>query len=639
MVGRITWRGVVCIGLLLVGALHPTSAGAVGWLLPTKAGLADAVEPEMRAVRVLIQPGPTTDTRQKWFEVEFTGGSHGLAWVIPAAGDAQLSWGARYALDHLDLATAMRMQAMADDLAEGSRQGWWGGDDACGADWGWQGNNGLGVVGQAAPMALPDAATVMYAGGPQSGSAWIAETGYVIDPGVRAAMDAHLTTGGSLVVLRFGPGADRATTRPIIVQSTTSPLTVPLRRSAGGSGGNVDVSVVVISDGRATPANMFDMDVVPLALDWFDGVSNYRDVLKEAAIAAGGRAWITERQATVATVAGATALAVGERAFFRPPLAWGGNVSWWAASPSPVISNLGCTFNGADVKDGRAFADLINSSQIPITDESVEVLEMASGLRAKLLAQEGIDRTNTSQALSSNITFYGWIRWGWSGLNALLSEIGVDGALAAASVDEQFCAPLRHVAANMAKPLELTRLVSRLSAGAIDRELVLRILPVDEPVSNARTCWAAEPPGNEDWGRLTLPGLGTWLVSEDSILPGQPPDRFDDQPALRRASLYSVDGQRHDVPASQYVAIDQQLRNVQPGDSKWPLGLTVDEPDPPWLPPTSDAWLVPRMVERDLDGTACSIGLPSDLPRSPFLLLLALVLLLSQRRARPSERP
>jgi len=270
------------VALLLLAAPAPTYACG-GCFAPT--GQPSVVTAHRMAVSI------SADESTLWDQFEYAGAPEDFVWVLPVAGDqdvtVELADDAFFAA--LATASQVTLQAPFPPFS--------GGGFGCGAS-----------AGDSAPMS-GEPVTVfrrevvgpyetVTVGSADAGSlvGWLTDNGYAVPDTLLPIIDHYIVRRMNFVVLRLAPGAGVQQMQPVRVTTPGMHVTFPLRMVSAGVADSVALELFVIGEGRWAPANFVDaeVDVDDIVYDWDTAEFNYDALAAEQLARSGGRAWLTE---------------------------------------------------------------------------------------------------------------------------------------------------------------------------------------------------------------------------------------------------------------------------------------------------------------------------------------------------------
>lgn len=244
----------------------------------------------------------STERTILWDQFEYAGDPDDFVWVLPVAGDqdvtVELADNAFF--QALQQATAIQLQGPFRSTGGGG-----GGGFGCGAADG-------AFASEAGPMSPP--VTVYHQGAvgpyetatigsedPEALLTWMQERDYAVPDEMLPTIAYYVERGMNFVALRLSPGESVTRMQPVRVITPGMNVSFPLRMVAAGVGESVALELFVIAEGRYEAANFPNGEVAreDIVYDWATDQYNY-DALADAVIASGdNRTWLTEFAAPV----------------------------------------------------------------------------------------------------------------------------------------------------------------------------------------------------------------------------------------------------------------------------------------------------------------------------------------------------
>ena len=622
------WTGLTALALGCGLVLPPAQVLACGGCFVPSTASSPTVQ---QSERVLFVRHPKSRLATVWVEIRYTGPANDFGWVVPVPALPKVGVGSRYVFDRLDLATDPVFETQSVG-AENCR-GWFGSTSTSsggGCGGGFASFDDGGAAGLAAEDTGLDLDSSRRRGvqvveqdqvGPYDYAvvtgtnadglyAWLTARNYQIPAAAKPILESHIAKGDLFVALRLKAGAAARDIQPIaLTMPETSPC-VPLRLTSIAATNDLNVQVYVAGAQRAIPKNHLHVVVNPTRLQWFDGASNYQQVLSAAIDEAGGRAFATEYAGPMPTTV-------------EEPLLLTQGAQVWRSDQTRTTDLLGkATFNTDGLTKAKTVYEVfvaLKKMQLPITAETVRILEETMQL-AELQQFAG------TSLVSRYLTFV---------QDPLLAPLGeVSGRLIAAHLRTQFLDPLQEMHVLLQGQPYLTRLVLRISPNEMTKDPLFAEMANLPMVSNRHTatvnavCRDGAPPAEAY--RLALPGLGSWvfngLASSTGFGPSGPlannasDPRFLTAPAALRIELLdeTTAGPIPVGPAAVDL-VDSAIAGAQPGQPSMPAGMQIPAPPKGWKPPPSD----PTFTSKSKAG---GFALP----------LLLLLVVAARRRGRPT---
>lgn len=582
----------LCLGLT---AAPSVALACGGCFVPTTSASPTVQESE----RVLFVRHPDGQLATVWVEIRYNGPANDFGWVVPVPALPTVGVGSRYVFDRLDLATdpVFATQATAPENCNGGFVSSLGSDGGCGggfaefgeasasdpdsgtADWDLASSRRRGVRVLEQDQVGPYEYAIVSGKTADGLYAWLNARNYQIPPNAKPILESHVAKGDLFVALRLKAGAAARDIQPIaLTMPETSPC-VPLRLTSIAASTDLNVQVYVAGAKRSVPKNHLHVVVNPARLQWFDGASNYEQVLSAAIDEAGGRAFATE-------FAGPMPKTVDE------PLLFPVGEQIWRSSQTQQAPLLGKTKYDtaplAKATDLQAVFAALQKMELPLTTETVRILDET--LQLGELEVDGGDTLVERYLLFMNDP-------------SQLPDQEVSGQLIAANLQTQFLAPLQQMQELLGGQPYLTRLVLRISPEEMTKDPLFAEMGKLPDVSNRHSatlnavCHNGAPPA--DAYRLSLPGLGSWVFDGNAPGAGFGPSaplannaadpRFARAPAALRIELLDETsaGPVQLGPAAVGL-VDVAIAGAQPGTPSLPAGMQLPPPPKAWKPPPND---------------------------------------------------
>ena len=116
---------------------------------------------------------------------------------------------------------------------------------------------------------------------------------FVTDEGKRLIAD-YVRQEKYFVAIKLLPQKGVTEIVPLVMRFAGPGPCIPLKLTAIAALKDLKINLWVLADQRVVPDNVYEMEINPARINWFDGGSNYDDLVKAAANEAGGNAFITE---------------------------------------------------------------------------------------------------------------------------------------------------------------------------------------------------------------------------------------------------------------------------------------------------------------------------------------------------------
>ena len=571
------------------------------------------------AERILFAHDGATKTSTLWIEIRYDGPPGEFSWVLPLPKEPQVGVGDPWLFDRLDAATGARFKLDFDGSENCAQNATSSGGVGCGAA-------SSALAGDAAPRSAENAGTALgVAGvtvlrhvqvgkydaytvkanatdpGAEAMVAWLTQNKYAVPAAAVPILNSHVKRGDVFLALKLQPEAQTKEIRPIVLKMAEAEACVPLRLTSIAAVEDMDVVVTLAGEGRAIPKNFMHVAINPARIDWFGAAKNYPQVLAAAIDAAAGRAFATE-------FAGKLPKSV-------PRITEFGGVTQEPTFDLTALHVDALT----EMTEARAVWSRLQVQKLPITETTAEVLER----HFKLAAGNDL------------VTFY-------STLDALQINENkqLNGDALATELESAFCKPMREMATALAGAAKVTRLVLRISPAEMAiKDPVFAFSPTLPDVGNVTPARAhavcRRGDSNADAERLTLPGLGSWVLESPGgardvskvVFTADP--RFASAPPALRVEVLDEWGEPFAVSEGDVALVDAALSGAHAG--KPSLDIKLNPGGARWTPPPTDPLYGTSAANSARGG--CQEG-RSPAPTSAALIAV-LAAVVAVRRRRP----
>ena len=130
--------------------------------------------------------------------------------------------------------------------------------------------------------------------------AWLEEHGYDLPEGGAEKIAPYVASGSYYIGLQLQKDREAGDLTPIAFRYAGTEPVIPLQLTAVAATDDMRLQPFVLGDARAVPENYMHVVVNDFAVDWLTAGSNYLDVVRRAADAAGGQAFVTDAASRVA---------------------------------------------------------------------------------------------------------------------------------------------------------------------------------------------------------------------------------------------------------------------------------------------------------------------------------------------------
>ena len=584
-----TLAGRLALGLALTAAtlfILPAEANACGGCFspPPPPGRQNTQLILQDAERLFFNHDEKTGRTLVWVEVKYSGLAENFGWVLPLPAIPKVGVGSSWIFDQLDQRHATRFTTKVDPKDEncrdwdeycrgplvnkGSSQSADAGANAPSAGFG-DGAEAKDEDGEVKVLAQDKAGPYDYVviGGtdPQKLLDWLNDKGFETPAAALPVIKAHVEKGDVFVGFKLQNNAGVKEIRPVVLEMENAEPCVPLRLTAVAASDNMSVVATLSGKGRAVPKNHMHVKVNPMKVNWFDGASNYAQVLAEAIDEAAGRAFVTEYAADAKDT---VLLSDNNR---------------MDAKPFETVTN--------SMELGKA----IVSSKLLLNDDAANTIERVTGL-AKAAGQAPLQFYSQLRSCGyyrgTNRNSYCFKR------NRDNGTVPVDGPAVAKALDKDFIGPIHALVDAVGNSKKLTRLVMRISPEEMDRDPMFAFNAELPDVENkleatfTKVCSRGWYP--YDMTRLTVPGFGSWVI--DGKLPGDSgkvgnnaiDERFIGSPFAHKIQVLDEQGQAKDVHDSQIDLVDGIIAGSEMGMPTVPKKFVMKEGEPRWKVPEDD---------------------------------------------------
>jgi MYXO-CTERM domain-containing protein len=123
---------------------------------------------------------------------------------------------------------------------------------------------------------------------------WLEDAAFAIPSTTDALLQPYLTPDAHFLAVRLSKDADTGDIAPLGWSYTGDAASVPIQLTAIATAPDLRLEVSVFGEHRAVPESYLHVRINEAQLNWFDGGSNYYDVVSRAADQAGGHAFATD---------------------------------------------------------------------------------------------------------------------------------------------------------------------------------------------------------------------------------------------------------------------------------------------------------------------------------------------------------
>lgn len=150
------------------------------------------------------------------------------------------------------------------------------------------------VVVVATGLVGPYSSAVLQASDAGTLIRWLNDNDYFVPPNVGPFLAPYVANGSYVVALKLQKDRDVGDLVPLGLRFPADSATIPLIMTAVAAASDMPVIPWVLGAGRAVPTNYLHVEINELAIDWWNGGSNYNALVSQAADEAGGQAFATD---------------------------------------------------------------------------------------------------------------------------------------------------------------------------------------------------------------------------------------------------------------------------------------------------------------------------------------------------------
>jgi hypothetical protein len=364
---RLGLAGAVAL-LALLGPGRTPEAHACGCVAPPNPSV-PIVQAGERIV-FAVEDGVVT----AHIQIQYSGDPEQFAWLVPMPSLPTLELGSDELFQALIQFTQPEYQVIYNSACNRSSGGGCGslGDSAGGAPVADEPGPGDD------PLVLQDAIgpfeyAVLQADDKGPMLEWLSTNGFFVPAGTDEAVTPYIRPGGYFLALKLSKGQSTGDLLPIVVKYQSELPQVPIVLTSVAADPDMPVLVWVFGEHRAIPRNYFHAQINDALLNWFDGASNYFEVVSAALDEAEGHhAFITEH--------------AGTTEYMRGSIAWNGRYGnlemLRALPPDPAMYLYEMQFGGFDEEFSFRYPRQVIAvlgRHLPIPPEVIEA-ESQAGL-------------------------------------------------------------------------------------------------------------------------------------------------------------------------------------------------------------------------------------------------------------------
>lgn len=585
------------------------------------------------AERVLFVRDDKTKQSTVWVEVRYNGPSDDFGWVLPLPKVPKVGVGTAYLFDRLDLGTAPRFTTTSGNPENcGTSSVATSGGGGCGSSAEYavaasaksagrlpDDGNRRGVTVLVHDQVGPYDYVVIQGKTAEGLIAWLNARKYGIPELAKSVIEAHVQKGDVFVAVRLKTGATAQEVKPITLTMDDSEPCVPLRLTAIAAVDDLTVEVLAAGPGRAVPKNHLHVWINPMKLNWFDGATNYAQVVSAAIDEAAGRAFVTEFAGPVPA---------------KVPVTTGsGYATQVVEEPLVDLATLDTT-GIAKAKTVSEVIAALHAVGFPIVSETAETLEQHLGLAAK------------AGSATDLVTFYKNLHEGQAELVGL--PIDTTAVALAQDLEQNFVQPIKQLLPLIQGSKTLSRLVMRISPKEMTKDPIFGFHPGLPNVAREHAalltavCRGGSTP--PDAYRVTVNGLGSYVIDRktadgatNAVANNAVDARFKNAPAAVLVELLDETGDPLAIHPDDIDLVDGAIASAHLGTPSLPTGITLKKAPLRWKPPQSDAVYSGGAGSVNAQSNACALEPTSRGGATLALLLGACALAVASARRRKAE--
>jgi MYXO-CTERM domain-containing protein len=227
-------------------------------------------------------------------QIAYQGASEDFAWVVPVSGVPELF------VSSDALFTTLKAFTEPTFWLDYEQQG------VCDVGWGRQefalemdsgavdedGDNGVTVISE--QQVGPYDTVVLQAESSAELLTWLQSAGYDLPTNLDPVLAPYVASGQYFVALKLSAGKDTGDLQPLGMTYPGTAASIPIQLTSIAATPDMRLEVYVMGDARAVPDNYLHVTINEAAINWFEGGSNYEEVITLAADEAGGHAFATD---------------------------------------------------------------------------------------------------------------------------------------------------------------------------------------------------------------------------------------------------------------------------------------------------------------------------------------------------------
>ena len=229
-------------------------------------------------------------------QIQYQGAAENFSWVVPVPAKPEVSTSSDELFSRLEPATQVQVRLTASRT-----------EGACRASGGLftaeansvaaplmadMARGGVHVVEKG--LVGPFEKTILTADSAESLRSWLDENQYVLPPRFDEVVQGYVKPGYHFVALKLRQDRGVGDLVPVVLRYSTGRPCIPLVLTSIAARDDMPITAYVLGKGRAVPTNYRHVRINEARLDWFNGGSNYNQLVTEAVNEAGGRAFVTD---------------------------------------------------------------------------------------------------------------------------------------------------------------------------------------------------------------------------------------------------------------------------------------------------------------------------------------------------------
>ena len=230
-------------------------------------------------------------------QIEYSGSPESFAWVLPTKGEVEVGVSSDLLFNQLGADSAVTVVAPPRECPYfncGYDETAGFGEGSSGSGSGASNDGGVQIIAQ--KVVGPYETVQLAATDPKALETWLSDHGYKLPTDIQPLVASYVVEGFNFLAVKLVPGEGVQSMQPIRITTKGSNVTLPLRMVAAGTGALTTITLYVVSEFRAEPANFPGFVIDPQSVVWnYDQErSNYTDLRAAGYVASKGAGWLTE---------------------------------------------------------------------------------------------------------------------------------------------------------------------------------------------------------------------------------------------------------------------------------------------------------------------------------------------------------